>query len=67
VITGGRGHRACHPIVVCHSEAGHWLKAADYLSLDVLRQALDTIFSDFGTYFMLDFKEREIDEKLILT
>lgn len=44
----------------------HWLKAEDYLSLDVLKQALHTIFSDFSTYFMLDFKEREIDEKLIL-
>ncbi|QHT65297.1 hypothetical protein GXP67_00715 [Rhodocytophaga rosea] len=44
----------------------HWLKAEDYLSLDMLRQALHTIFSDFGTYFMLDFKELELDENLIL-
>jgi transposase len=44
----------------------HWLKAEDYLSLEALRQALHTIFIGFGTYFTLDFKELEVDQKLIL-
>ena len=44
----------------------YWLKAEDYLSLDALREALHTIFSDFGTYFTLDFKELKVDEKIIL-
>lgn len=44
----------------------HWLKGEDYLSLDALRQALENIFSGFGTYFKLDFKDLELDEKLIL-
>ena len=44
----------------------HWLKAEDYLSLETLRKALSAIFSGFDTCFTLDFKELQLDEKLIL-
>jgi len=44
----------------------HWLKAEDYLSLEALRQALQNIFTGFGTYFTLDFEELQVDENLIL-
>jgi hypothetical protein len=43
----------------------HWLKAEDYLSIEALRQALNTIFAGFGVDFTLDFKELDLDEKLI--
>jgi transposase len=44
----------------------HWLKAEDYLSVEALEQALHRIFTGFGAYFTLDFKEFELDQKLIL-
>ncbi len=44
----------------------HWLKVEDYLSLDTLRQALQSIFTGFGTCFTLDFKELQVDKNLIL-
>jgi hypothetical protein len=44
----------------------HWLKGEGYLSLDALRQALQTIFTGFGTHFTLGFKEFVSDGKLIL-
>lgn len=44
----------------------HWLKAEDYLSLDVLQEALQTIFTGFGTSFTLNFKGFIINENIIL-
>lgn len=44
----------------------HWLKGQDYLSLEALRQALHTIFTGFGTFFTLDFKELDFDKNIIL-
>jgi hypothetical protein len=44
----------------------HWLKAEDFMSLQALWQALDTIFTGFGTLFTLDFKDLDFDKKLIL-
>ncbi len=44
----------------------HWLKAADYLSLEALKQALHAIFTGFGTCFILDFKKLDLSQNLIL-
>jgi transposase len=44
----------------------YWLKAEDYLSLATLRQALQTIFTCFGTCFTLDFKQLQVGTNLIL-
>ncbi|QHT72102.1 IS630 family transposase [Rhodocytophaga rosea] len=44
----------------------YWLKAEDYLSIDALREALQTIFTGFENYFTLNFKELVVDENLIL-
>ncbi|RDC61911.1 IS630 family transposase [Adhaeribacter pallidiroseus] len=38
----------------------HWLKAADYLSLTHLKQALERIITGFGTSFTLDFKQLDL-------
>lgn len=44
----------------------HWLKAEDYLSLEILQQALLNIFTGFGTSFNLHFNDILVPENLIL-
>jgi transposase len=43
----------------------HWLKAEDYLSLQVLKNALQSIFTEFGTSFNLHFKKLDLSKKPI--